>query len=62
MTCLHLVSSKDQGRFLNSRVCHYNTLCLYDFCSVREFMSFTSDVLVNRTQIGQRQTVKEQGL
>ena len=25
-------------------------------------MTFTSDVLVGRTQIGQRQTVKEQGM
>lgn len=27
---------------------------------VREFMAFTSDVLVDKTKIGQRQTVKEQ--
>ncbi len=30
-------------------------------CSVREFMAFTSEVLVERTQPGQRQTIKEQG-
>ena len=29
--------------------------------SVREFMAFTSDVLVGRTGPGQRQSVKEQG-
>ena len=31
-------------------------------CSVREFMSFTSDMLVQRTGPGQRQSVKEQGI
>ena len=29
--------------------------------SAREFMAFTSEVLVGRTAAGQRQTVKEQG-
>ena len=29
---------------------------------VREFMAFTSDVLVERTRAGQRQSVKEQGV
>lgn len=32
------------------------------FCSVREFMAFTSDVLVERTTPGQRQSVREQGI
>ena len=30
-------------------------------CSVREFMTFTSDLLVERTDVGGRQSVKEQG-
>ena len=30
-------------------------------CSVREFMNFTSDLLVERTDVGARQSVKEQG-
>ena len=29
--------------------------------SVREFMAFTSDILVEKTASGQRQSVKEQG-
>ncbi len=33
-------------------------LCIF---SVREFMAFTSEVLVQRTSPGQRQSVKEQG-
>ena len=42
----------------------YSLHCICDAlicCSVREFMAFTSDVLVERTRAGQRQTVKEQG-
>lgn len=30
-------------------------------CRVREFMNFTSDLLVERTDVGGRQSVKEQG-
>ena len=29
--------------------------------SVREFMAFTSEVLAERTEVGERRTVKEQG-
>ena len=29
--------------------------------SVREYMVFTSDLLVGKTAVGQRQTIKEQG-
>ncbi len=34
---------------------------LYCAYSVREFMAFTSDILVEKTGVGQRQSVKEQG-
>lgn len=76
MICLHLASSKDQGKcwlkiasfliFLTTRLLIVGheafIVVVYSLFRVREFMAFTSDVLVNRTQIGQRQTVKEQGL
>lgn len=37
-------------------------LCIILYTSVREFMAFTSEVLVQRTSPGQRQSVKEQGI
>jgi len=43
---------------------HHTCLHLYMHTrahSAREFMAFTSEVLVGRTAAGQRQTVKEQG-
>ena len=39
---------------------HLLELTLHLF-SVREFMAFTSEVLVQRTDVGERRTVKEQG-
>ena len=38
-----------------------NLLHVQNNNSVREFMAFTSELLVERTQAGQRQAVKEQG-
>lgn len=61
MTCLHLASFKDLGiHLISACTCLYVSVLAH--CSrVREFMAFTSDVLVSKTQAGQRQTVKEQG-
>ena len=41
--------------------CNDNVAFLYSPCSVKEFMDFTAKLLVERTQIGLRASVKEQG-
>lgn len=64
MNCRLLVSFRDQGMLiwglLEGVVINSSIMAL--FCSVREFMAFTSDVLVERTTPGQRQSVREQGI
>ena len=47
-----------QSTQTRTHACTYMHTCTH---SAREFMAFTSDVLVGRTAVGQRQTVKEQG-
>ena len=54
--CVHLECTKQ--RMPHHKYYVNNSLVYY---RVREFMAFTSDVLVERTRAGQRQSVKEQG-
>jgi len=56
-----LASFKDQGNLIWLQPV-FSPQNIISLCpSVREFMAFTSDVLVERTGVGIRQSVKEQG-
>ena len=65
MNFLRLGSSSGLGRVcvcVCVFVCECVCVCVCGFPRVREFMAFTAEVLVERTRVGQRQSVKEQGV
>jgi synaptobrevin family protein YKT6 len=49
-----------RGRFVYSFVCHFCLSINFNFLSVAEFMKFTSKILVERTPVTSRSSVKEQ--
>ena len=67
---MYLAGSKVEPTAYDELFRLIDSLCVQDLyiiymcpftCSIREFMAFSSSVIVERTQVGQRQTVKEQG-